>query len=83
MKYLITGGAGFIGSHLAEKLLALGHEVTSLDDLSTGRKENLKNLEGASGFNLVQGNMLDETLMDSLMSKVDCIIVTGKQSAIS
>lgn len=71
MKYLITGGAGFIGSHLAEKLLALGHEVTSLDDLSTGRRENLKNLEGASGFNLVQGNMLDETLMDSLMSKVD------------
>jgi len=71
MKYLITGGAGFIGSHLAEKLLALGHEVTSLDDLSTGRKENLKNLEGASGFNLVQGNMLDETLVDSLMSKVD------------
>lgn len=71
MKYLITGGAGFIGSHLAEKLLALGHEVTSLDDLSTGRKENLKNLEGASGFNLVQGNMLDEPLVDSLMSKVD------------
>lgn len=71
MKYLITGGAGFIGSHLAEKLLALGHEVTSLDDLSTGRKENLKNLEGASGFKLVQGNMLDETLVDSLMSKVN------------
>ena len=71
MKYLITGGAGFIGSHLAEKILALGHEVTSLDDLSTGRKENLKNLEGASGFNLVQGNMLDETLIDSLMTKVD------------
>lgn len=71
MKYLVTGGAGFIGSHLAEKLLALGHEVVSLDDLSTGRKDNLKNLEGVNGFSFVQGNMLDEPLIDSLMVKVD------------
>jgi UDP-glucose 4-epimerase len=71
VKYLITGGAGFIGSHLAEKLLASGHEVVSLDDLSTGRKDNLKNLEGVNGFSFVQGNMLDEPLIDSLMVKVD------------
>jgi len=71
VKYLVTGGAGFIGSHLAEKLLASGHEVVSLDDLSTGRKDNLKNLEGVNGFSFVQGNMLDEPLIDSLMGKVD------------
>jgi UDP-glucose 4-epimerase len=70
MKFLITGGAGFIGSHLAERLLSEGNEVIALDDLSTGRKENLKNLDGAKGFVLKQGNMLDESLVDSLMSEV-------------
>ncbi|MGA2499882.1 MAG: NAD-dependent epimerase/dehydratase family protein, partial [Tepidisphaeraceae bacterium] len=40
-RYLITGGAGFIGSHLAERLLVAGHQVTVLDDLSTGRIDNL------------------------------------------
>ena len=57
MKFLITGGAGFIGSHLAERLLSEGHEVIALDDLSTGRKENLRNLEGAKGFVLKQGKI--------------------------
>ena len=71
MKYLVTGGAGFIGSHLAERLLGIGHEVVILDDLSTGQKENLKGLEGITGSTFVSGNMLDETLVDSLMSKVD------------
>ena len=45
MRALITGGAGFIGSHLAEKLLALGHDVTVLDDLSTGSAENIAHLK--------------------------------------
>ena len=45
MKYLITGGAGFIGSHLAEKLVSMGEEVFILDDLSTGRLENLSAIE--------------------------------------
>jgi len=50
MRYLITGGAGFIGSHLGERLLADGHEVLALDDLSTGRYDNVAHLEGHPGF---------------------------------
>ena len=46
MRYLITGGAGFIGSHLADELLARGDEVHVLDDLSTGTIENIRHLEG-------------------------------------
>jgi len=50
MHYLITGGAGFIGSHLAEAMLADGHQVTIIDDLSTGRFENIAHLRGRAGF---------------------------------
>lgn len=52
MRYLITGGAGFIGSHLCERLLDDGHSVLVLDDLSTGRYENVGHLEGRPGFEL-------------------------------
>ena len=50
MKALITGGAGFIGSHLAERLLRDGHEVPVLDNLSTGSIDNISHLKGASGL---------------------------------
>src|SRR3954454_17523536 len=50
MRYLITGGAGFIGSHLAEALLAGGHEVHVLDDLSTGAMDNIRHLQDTRGF---------------------------------
>jgi len=46
MKILITGGAGFVGSHLADRLIADGHEITVIDDLSTGRYSNVEHLEG-------------------------------------
>ena len=77
MKILITGGAGFIGSHLAERLLAEGHSVVALDDLSTGNSKNLAQLNGKNGFEFVNGSMLDEKLMDSLMGKVEGCIHLG------
>ena len=50
MKKLIIGGAGFIGSHLCERLVSLGHVVTAIDNFSTGRVENLSNLKASSDF---------------------------------
>ena len=59
MKILITGGAGFIGSHLAERLVTDGHSVIALDDFSTGRRENVASLAGSNRFRLVEGTILD------------------------
>ena len=56
-KILITGGAGFLGSHLCERLLDDGNEVTCLDDLSTGSLDNIKSLIGRTGFRWVEGNV--------------------------
>ena len=77
MKILVTGGAGFIGSHLAERLVAEGHSVIALDDLSTGNPKNLSALSDNKSFELVNGSMLDEKLMDSLMSKVEGCVHLG------
>jgi len=57
MKILITGGAGFIGSHLVDKLLEEGYEVKVLDNLSTGSLENLKYWFGHKGFEFIKGDM--------------------------
>ncbi len=73
MKVLITGGAGFIGSHLAERLVAEGHSVTALDDLSTGRRENLASLEGSNRFRLVVGTLLDPALVQALVDEAEVI----------
>jgi UDP-glucose 4-epimerase len=59
MRVLVTGGAGFIGSHLVEALLARGDEVTVLDDLSTGRRENLAAVEGEPRLRFVRGDVRD------------------------
>ena len=66
MKVFVTGGAGFIGSHLCDKLLHMGNEVTVLDNLSTGRHENIAHLTENKKFNLVTGSILDEKLVDKL-----------------
>ncbi|MBZ9578190.1 GDP-mannose 4,6-dehydratase [Patescibacteria group bacterium] len=73
MKVLITGGAGFIGSHLCEKLLNMGDEVTALDNLSTGRYENVVHLKDNKKFNLVVGSVLNEQLVDKVCEKANII----------
>lgn len=71
MKILITGGAGFIGSHLADSLLAEGHEVTVIDDLSTGRYANISHLEGHPKFRLIIETVLNADLMERLIRETD------------
>lgn len=72
MKYLITGGAGFIGSHLAEKLVTRGEQVVIFDNLSTG---SIANLEGIKDkFEFVNGDILDKDLTGKLISKSDFVI---------
>jgi UDP-glucose 4-epimerase len=73
LRCLITGGAGFIGSHLTEYLLGLGHEVVVLDDLSTGTKENLAAVADNPGFRFVEGSIVDAETVDSCMDGVDAI----------
>ncbi|MBA3305336.1 MAG: NAD-dependent epimerase/dehydratase family protein, partial [Thermoleophilaceae bacterium] len=69
---MITGGAGFIGSHLVDALVSRGDEVLVLDDLSTGRTENLSHLTDSDRFKLVEGSVLDADVVDSLMRDCDC-----------
>ncbi len=71
MKTLITGGAGFVGSHLADKLIDEGHEVTVIDDLSTGRYSNIEHLEGHENFHLIIDTVLNEKLMEELIRETD------------
>ncbi|NLW18361.1 MAG: NAD-dependent epimerase/dehydratase family protein [Candidatus Cloacimonetes bacterium] len=71
MKILITGGAGFIGSHLAEKLLKEGHEVRIVDNLSTGRLDNIESLKGNSSFRYKIGSILNRELLEKKMDGVD------------
>jgi UDP-glucose 4-epimerase len=73
MRALITGGAGFIGSHLAEALLAQGHHVTVVDDLSTGRFENIAHLVKHPLFGFAIETITNETVMDRLTSECDVI----------
>jgi UDP-glucose 4-epimerase len=73
MKILITGGAGFIGSHLSDKLLAEGHEITVIDDLSTGRYSNIAHLEDQPGFRLIIDTVLNSSLMEDLVRETDRI----------
>lgn len=70
---LVTGGAGFIGSHLTERLLELGHEVTVLDNLSTGSRANLQDVESHPRFHFYIGSITDPVLLAEVVSDIDVI----------
>ena len=69
-KFLITGGAGFVGSHLAEKLIKDGHQVTVLDNFSTGQKANLSK----TTVKLVDGSIFDKSLVEKLITESDQVL---------
>lgn len=73
MVSLITGGAGFIGSHLADRLVREGVQVVVLDDLSTGSRENVAHLAGSPLFRFVEGSVLDAKLVGSLVRGADSV----------
>ena len=71
MKILITGGAGFVGSHLADRLINAGHEITVIDDLSTGRYSNVEHLEVNPNFRLIIDTVLNTAIMEELIRDSD------------
>ncbi|MFZ4511106.1 MAG: NAD-dependent epimerase/dehydratase family protein, partial [Candidatus Nanopelagicales bacterium] len=71
MRVLITGGAGFVGSHLVDALLARGDQVMVLDDLSTGRHDNIRDHIGDPSFEFVLGSILNEALVDDAVRRAD------------
>ncbi|MCX8213375.1 MAG: GDP-mannose 4,6-dehydratase [SAR202 cluster bacterium] len=73
MRSLVTGGAGFVGSHLADRLVERGDQVILLDDLSTGRLANIERLIGDPAVEFVLGSVLNADLVDHVVSKADVV----------
>ena len=73
MRALITGGAGFIGSHLSEELLSRGHEVVAFDDLSTGSLSNIAHLQDVPGFSFRNGSVLERRDLSGAIEQADLI----------
>jgi UDP-glucose 4-epimerase len=74
MKYLVTGGAGFIGSHLCDALIKRGDSAVVLDNFSTGNKKNIEHLLGNPSFELIEGSILDVDLVDKAVMSVDHVL---------
>lgn len=77
MKVLITGGAGFIGSYLAEAHLSRGDKVSVIDNLSTGKLDNIKHLQENPNFSLTVDSIMNETVMEELISECDLVYHLG------
>ncbi len=73
MRAFVTGGAGFIGSHLVDSLLAGGFQVTVLDDFSTGSRDNLAHIPSTAALTVVEGSVLDAPLVEDLLAQADCV----------
>jgi UDP-glucose 4-epimerase len=73
VKILITGGAGFIGSHLCERLVSEGHRITAIDNFSTGHASNLARLKNVDGFKIVDGSILDTQILAPLINESDYV----------
>ena len=73
MKCLLTGGAGFVGSHLSEALLAHGHSVQVVDDLSTGSVDNIAHLKNRQGFDYIIDTVMNDRLMAELIDRADVV----------
>ena len=71
-QFLVTGGAGFIGSHLVRRLLADGGRVRVIDNLATGKRERLRDLEGAIEF--IEGDLADPSTCENALSGIDCVL---------
>jgi UDP-glucose 4-epimerase len=74
VRYLITGGAGFIGSHVSQRLLQRGDDVVVLDNLSTGAAQNIAGFRSDEGFEFVHGSVLDQMLVEELVARVDVVV---------
>jgi len=72
-KILVTGGAGFIGSHIVDRLLKEGFEVTVIDNLSTGRRENIAHHQNRKGFHFIKGDIRDTALINKVVEDVDAV----------
>jgi UDP-glucose 4-epimerase len=73
VRILVTGGAGFIGSHLCERLISDGHSVTAIDNFSTGAASNLTNIKENDSFTLVEGSILDTQILTPLINDSDYV----------
>jgi UDP-glucose 4-epimerase len=74
MKYLVTGGAGFIGSHLCDALIERGDSVVVLDNFSTGNKKNIEKLMDSPAFEVIEGSILDTEVVDKAVASVDHVL---------
>ena len=74
MKYLVTGGAGFIGSHISDSLIKRGDQVVVLDNLSTGNRKNIEHLLKNPSFTLTEGSILDTSVVNDVVNSVDHVL---------